>query len=563
VTKKLEAKIEEVPFEEAEYCVFDFETTGVSARTDKVIEIGMVRVKNGKIVDTFSSFINPGRPVPYYITKITGITTADTEDAPYFEEVFQRIREFMGDTVLTAHNLSFDYSFLKNECINSGNDLPQNEAICTLKIARKLYPEIPSKSLGSLVKHFNIRHRDVHRGLGDATATAKVLLRMFPQLREDHGLDSISDLIRFQRNSEIAARPFSMIKKKLLDDIQNLPDDPGVYLFKNAKGDPIYIGKGKSLKERLRNHFSSNAVRKSKEIVRKASSLSFHKTNSELTALIAEAELIKTHYPKHNTLLKKYPNSYFVKLTSTENYPGVSVSTDFSFDGDDYYGPYPNRDTAAAIKEIIDKTYRLRECGEKEFLKRRKCYLADIERCFAPCIAGGLKEQYLNEARRVNEFLCGQNQDAVDRLLNRMKDLSAKQKYEEAAQVRDVVNSILSQLHRSSILAEPINKAKVMIEIGGTIKNDYLLLLEGKIVIRDYFLDPKNRFEDAIEEFYAGSGQLFKELGEKDLETLKITLSWLVRNRNNIKVHYLKDFSDPREIGLKMIFNKNRSRELQ
>ena len=554
MAKKNETKIEEVPFDEAEYCVFDFETTGVSPRTDKVIEIGMVKLNRGKIVDTFSTFINPGRPVPYYITQITGITSADTQDAPYFEEVYYKIQEFMGDTVLAAHNLNFDYSFLKHECANIGSELPRNSAICTLRLARKLYPHLPSKSLGNLVKQLKIRHRDVHRGLGDATATAKVLMRMFSKLKEEHGLNSISELIDFQRTGEISGAPFRIIKKKLLEDIQNLPEDPGVYLFKNSKEEPVYIGKAKSLKERLRNHFANTAIRKSKEIVRKSSSLSFHKTNSELTALLAEAELIKQHNPKHNTLLKKYPRSYFIRITASGEYPAVTVSSSFSFDGDDYYGPYPNRDTANAIKEIIDKTYQLRECGDKEFVKKRKCYLADIERCLAPCVSDLLRDQYLIEAKKVNEFLCGQNQTAIDRLLNRMKELSAKQKYEEAAQIRDIVNSILSQLHRSSILAEPINKAKALIEINGPVKNDYLLLLEGKILIKDYFLDPKNRFEDTIEEYYSGSEELFKELAEKDLEMLKITLSWLIRNRNNIKVHYLKNFSNPAEIGSKMIF---------
>ncbi len=165
-----ENKIESIPFEEAEYCVFDFETTGVSARSDKVIEIGMARIKKGKIVDTFSSYINPGRPVPYYITTITGITNFDVEDAPYFEEVFPKIKEFIGDSVLVAHNLGFDIAFLRNECMASENEMIPNEAICTLKLARKLFPALPSKSLGNIVKHFKIRHRDVHRGLGDATA---------------------------------------------------------------------------------------------------------------------------------------------------------------------------------------------------------------------------------------------------------------------------------------------------------------------------------------------------------------------------------------------------------
>jgi len=551
-----EKNITEVPFEEAEYSVFDFETTGTSALRDKVIEIGIVKLRKGKIVDTFSTFINPGRPVPFYITQITGITTDDVQDAPYFDEVFYQIKNFVGDSILAAHNLNFDHSFLKHECINHELEMLPNHAICTLRLARRMYPHFPSKSLGNLVKQLRIRHRDVHRGLGDATATAKILLRMFKQLREEHEIDSISDLISFQKHS-VSTEPYRIIKRKLLDDASDIPNQPGVYFFKNAKGEIIYIGKAKSLRVRLKNYFMSNAMRKSKTIVRKASGLGYQTTNSELTALVAEAELIKTHLPKQNTMLKQYPRSYFIKVSLTKEFPSVEVSSSFDFDGNDYFGPYPNRDTANSLKEIIDKAFRLRECLDKEFAKQRKCYLADIERCLAPCVEKNITADYKEEILRVNEFLSGQNQSAVDRLLNRMKELSTNQKYEEAAQIRDVVQAILDQLNKSSILAEPINKAKVLIEINGSIKNDYMLLLEGKIIFKNYFVDEKDRFEESLNDYFENAIQFCKDLTNKDLEKLRIALSWLVKNKEKIKVHYLKDYQTIESLSTNLLFYKN------
>ena len=550
-----ETKLAEIPFEDAEYAVFDFETTGTSARNDKVIEIGIVKLSKGKVTDTFSSFINPGRPVPFFITQITGITNSDVQDAPYFDEVYYKIKEFIGDSILTAHNLNFDHSFLKHECANYELEFPKNEAICTLRLARRLYPQLPSKSLGNLVKQLRIRHRDVHRGLGDASAAAKILVRMFKLLREEHGVHTVTDLINFQRIT-FSPAPFTMIKKKLIDDLAKVPSDPGVYFFKNAKGEIIYIGKAKSLRERLRSYFLSNALRKSKKIVRQASSLNFNKTNSELTALIAETELVKTHNPRMNTLLKRYPRNYFVKASVTKKYSSVEVTSSFDFDGNNYYGPYANRDTANSLKEIIDKTFQLRECSDKELKKGKKCYLADIERCFAPCISKDIESLYGEELERVNEFLCGQNQSAVDRLLNRMKELSSKQKYEEAAQIRDIVQLILDQLNRSSILAEPINKANVLIEVNGPVKNDFMLLLEGKIVFKDYFVGEKENFDDSLQDYFDGTIQSFKEISEKDLERLKISLSWLVRNREKIKVHYLKNYQSSSELAAQLIFQR-------
>lgn len=551
---KDETPIKEIPFEKADFSVFDFETTGTSPRTDRVIEIGIVKIRNGKTVDTFQSYINPGRHVPYYITSLTGITTSDVENAPYFDEVYAKIKDFVDNSVLVAHNLNFDYSFLKNECSNTNSPMLENAAVCTLRLAKRLYPEFSSRSLGSLVKNLKIRHRNVHRGLGDAAATAKVLLKMFKPLREEHSIDTISDLIHFQNIP--SGTQYKVIKKKLVEAYSSVPEDPGIYFFKNAKNEIIYIGKAKSLKSRVSNYFVSNAPRKPREIVRKADSLGFLVTNSELTALLSEAEMIKKQNPRLNTLLKRYSNNYFLKLSAADNFTSVKVATSFEFDGNDYYGPYPNRETVNAIKEIIDKTYQLRECDDKEFAKGRKCYLADIERCLAPCVDTNIKNTYEDELQKVHEFLRGQNQSAVNRLLNKMKELGERQKFEEAAQVRDTINAIFKQLHRASILAEPVNKANALIEISGTKNNDYVLLLEGKMFIKNFIIDEKDYFDDALENYFSATIQLIKELNEKDLERLKISLSWFVKNRSRIKIHYLKDYNSIEELAKNFLFIK-------
>jgi len=550
---KKDKKIIEIPFEDADYCVFDFETTGMSARTDKVIDIGIVKIHKGKITETFSSFINPGRHIPYFITSLTGITNSDVEDAPYFEDVFNSIKSFIENSILVAHNLSFDYNFLKNECASANLEMPANEAICTLKLAKKLYPHLPSKSLGNLIKTFKIKHRNVHRGLGDATATAKLFIKMHATLREDHDIETVSDLVRFQ--SLPSSISYKIIKKKLADDYSGVPNDPGVYFFKNTKDEVIYIGKAKSLKQRVSNYFTNSTPRKTKKIVQRASRLGFRVTNTELTALLAEAELIKQKDPNFNTLLKSYSRNYFIKITTTEKFPRIEVTTKFDFDGNEYYGPYPNRLTATSIKEIIDKTFQMRECTDKALKKRKKCYLADIERCYAPCIAD-VYIQYKNELGKVFEFLSGHNQSAVDRLLLKMKEYSEKQKYEEAANTRDIINSIFKQLNKASILSEPINKANALIEIQGAKENDYLLLLEGKPFIKNFFPDEKDLFDDALSSFFDGTIKLFKELSEKDLERLKISLSWLVKNKTRIKIHYLKDYASIEKLAANFLFMK-------
>ncbi|MDF1611855.1 exonuclease domain-containing protein [Stygiobacter electus] len=548
---KKEIEIKEIPFEEAEYSVFDFETTGTSAKFENVIQIGIVRIKNKKIVDTFSSYINPGKPIPYFITTLTGITNSDVENAPYFDEVYQKIKNFVSNSVLVAHNLSFDFSFLKYECLRFNLKILDNPAICTLKLAKRIFPDLQSKSLGSLVKFLKIKHRDVHTGLGDATATAKVFLRMFEQLKSNFDIYTVDDLIKVQSFSS-NAKSFRIIKKNLVEDFLQIPDLPGVYFFKDARDKIIYIGKAKSLKERVKNYFSNNAVRKAKKIVQQASKLDFIITNSELSALIAETELIKVHNPKFNVLLKKYPNNYFIRINKN-NIAKVEPATKFEFDGNDYFGPYPNRLIVHKLKDIIDQTFQIRECNDKELKKKRKCYLYDIKRCLAPCINYEFSS-YNEELEKIYDFLNGNNQSAVNRLLLKMKLLSEQKKYEEAAEIRDLVQNILNQIHKTSILSEPLNKAKVLIEIDSHPKSDFLLLIDGKVFIKNFFLENKNDFDYAIDDYFSGTISINESINETNLERLKISLTWLLKNKTRIKIHYLRNYKTKEELAMNLFY---------
>ncbi|MEE9430032.1 MAG: exonuclease domain-containing protein [Melioribacteraceae bacterium] len=546
-------KNKEITFSDVTYSVIDFETTGTSPNKSRAIEIGIVRVENLKITETFQSLFNPGVYIPPFISQLTGIENDDLFDAPKFEDLSQNIKEFIDGSILVGHNLQFDFAFLKSEFEQADILLPKMEQVCTLKLSRRLFPELKSKALGNMARHLRIRHKNVHRALGDATVTAKILLKLITKLKEEHNSESLFDLVAFQ-NTPSVSKSFRLVKKKLIGDLASLSDKPGVYFFKDAKDKIVYIGKAKNLKKRVKNYFSSSASRKAKKIARKANRLGFAETNSELAALVLEAELIKIHKPQFNTLLKRYSQNYFIRAKNTHTFPDVKVTSNFDFDGNDYFGPYSNRITANSLKEIVDKTYALRECTDKEFAKGKKCYLLDIKRCTGPCIDKENMEEYKSEIENVYEFLEGKNQQAVNRLLNRMKDLSERKKYEEAAEVRDTVNLILNQLTRSSILAEPINKANALIEINGSFKTDYVLFLEGKVFLKDYYLKEQDFFDVALEDYFENTIHLLAGMEDKDLEKIKISLSWLVKNRTQVKIHYLKDYKSKDELFVKLKF---------
>lgn len=543
------------------FTVVDVETTGLSARNERVIEIALVKVDNLKIVEKFSTLINPQRQIPSFISMLTGITNSDVKNAPLFHQIYPVLLEKTESSVLCGHNLQFDLSFLRNEVQLIGEDFNPSHTLCTLKLARKLFPHLKSRSLTPLAYHLNIKNKNSHRALGDAETTAKVLIKLLKQLKENEGIDSLDELLAYQ--SGLKSFQSLKIKQELQNDFYSLPNAPGIYYFLNSKNEIIYIGKAKSLRERVKSYFSPTADKKVRKIIRQAKRLHHIITNSELTALIAEAESIKVKNPKHNKMLKGYGNKYFIKVLNIKSAPHLDITNKFDFDGCDYFGLYHSKRDAQKIVDFINKTFAIRECSDKEFLKSQPCFLYDIQRCTAPCIEIGFNIQKHNqELEEVYRFLNGENQNAMNRLLNKMKYYSSQQMYEKAAETKHLIDFLLEEIHKSSLLSEPINKAKVLIEIISTMGNDYLILFNGKVFIKGYLYDNKNKFEEIIDDYYARTIFNDELPTEEDLEKLKIVLQWLIKNRNRVKVFYLKNYNSKQELFNEISANDNSEKSI-
>ena len=551
--------ISKIPFDKAEFSVLDVETTGLTARYNGIIEIGIVKVKGLKITDRYSTLINPGRQIPFYITQFTGITDDDTFNAPLFEEVADGITEFISDSVVTAHNLSFDRSFLNKEYLLIGKEKPDNPQLCTLRLSKRLYPELRSRSLASLSYHLKVKLINAHRALPDAEATAQILIRMLKNLKRNDDVKTLSDLLSLQvipSQKETKIR----ISKHLKEDVYSLPEAPGVYYFLNSKGKVIYIGKAKSLSKRVRSYFLLTAQRKAKKIIKQTKRIKYEVTNSELTALLSEAELIKLINPRHNYQLKQYGNKYFLRVNRNHPYPDIEISNKFDFDGNDYFGLFVTKKKAEVIYEVIKKAFTLRECSNQEFLKSKRCFLAEIERCTAPCELKD-KEIYQDELDKAYEFLYGKNQNILNRLLNKMKFYSEKQKYEKAGEIKELIDLVLAQTHKTSILKEPVNSANVLFQVSERFGTDYILMTEGKIFIKEYKVTKNNGFDEAIEDYFSGTIYTKPLPSEEDLEKMKITLNWIVKNRNNVRAFYLKDYADKNGLFMKINLSSGNSKE--
>ncbi|MEX1054642.1 MAG: exonuclease domain-containing protein, partial [Rhodothermales bacterium] len=288
---------------EASFVIVDTETTGSNSSNDRIIEVGAVRVQSGQIVDRFQQLINPECAVPRRITWITGISTAMVFDKPAIKEVMPRFADFLGASVFVAHNLAFDLGFVNGELLRLESNPITNHTLCTLRLARRLLPELRSKSLASLTDFYKIRVQRRHRALEDAEATAEVFLRFLDHLDLEFGAAKLSDVLGFQyrRYGEIkqATRHVTHIRENVLS---MLPENPGVYFMKDSRHRTIYVGKALNLRNRVRSYFTSieghpGRIRK---MVKSVRNVEWQETNSELEALLLESQLIKKLKPTYN-----------------------------------------------------------------------------------------------------------------------------------------------------------------------------------------------------------------------------------------------------------------------
>ncbi len=181
------------------FTIVDIETTGLSAYYHKITEIAALKYKEGKVINEFSTLINPETPIPRFITRLTGIDNEMVKDSPKIDEVIPKFHSFIGDSSFIAHNATFDYKFLDYALESSTGANLNNHKICTCKLARRLLPELPSKKLSNLCEHFNIKNDEAHRAKGDAMATARIFHNFLLMMRKKEIHDT-EDILKFQKS---------------------------------------------------------------------------------------------------------------------------------------------------------------------------------------------------------------------------------------------------------------------------------------------------------------------------------------------------------------------------
>lgn len=284
------------------YSIIDIETTGGSARANKITEVAIINIDETEtgteVVGQYRSLIFPERSIPAQIQYLTGITDEMVADAPKFYEIAKKIVELTEGRIFVAHNVHFDYNFIQNEFRDLGYQF-KRELLCTVRLARKILPGHPSYSLGKLCERVGIEIKNRHRAMGDAEATVE-LFKMILKANSANKSVGFSEVYN-GLNAKVNFPPYFDEKS-----YENLPGAPGVYYLWDKHEQLLYIGKAKNIKKRVRQHFDVKSSR-TKEFAFKnnIAQITFQKTGNELAALLLEAHEIKARSPLFNRALRR------------------------------------------------------------------------------------------------------------------------------------------------------------------------------------------------------------------------------------------------------------------
>lgn len=363
----------------------DLETTGGSYRNSRVLEVAAIRYENGEVTQEFSTLINPETYIPASITTLTGIAANDVVDAPLFSDIADELLEVMNGAVFVAHNVRFDYTFLKHEFAMVGiNFLPK--LLCTVRLSRALYKQEKGHSLAKLIARFNIPVLERHRALDDARAMMHFTELAFDQ----HGPELFNAAVAHQLKTQYLPPNLD------ITELHNIGNVPGVYIFKDDANQPLYVGKSVSLKKRILSHFQDVSSREVKisQLVHHVETIP---TGSELAALVLESKLVKELQPIHNRLLRRISSYALLVRVDNADYASLQIkqgNIENDTDISQIYGLYETRTKAKKRIEELTRTFEL--CPKLMGIEKGSgaCFSYALGRCKGACIGEESAESY-------------------------------------------------------------------------------------------------------------------------------------------------------------------------
>jgi DNA polymerase-3 subunit epsilon len=445
------------PLADVTFCVIDLETTGGAPNTDRITEIGAVKVRGGEFLGTFQTMINPGQAIPPIITVLTGITDSMVAKAPRVESVLPSLLEFIGGSVIVGHNVGFDIGFLNAALAHASRPPLPRTIIDTCALARRLVrDEVPNCKLGTLSERFRLDHRPTHRALDDALATTD-LLHLLIERASAFGVTGLDDLVALPK---IGSHP-QAAKLRHTDD---LPRCPGVYLFHGHRDEVLYIGKATNLRQRVRSYFGAGeSRRKVGNLLREVHRISHITTPDPVTAAVVELRLLQRHLPRYNRQFTTAAKYCYVKLSTEEAFPRLSIAKEPTGRGT-YLGPMSSRAAAQLVIEAVQSAIPLRRCTQR--IGRRggvidglaPCTAAQLGVASCPCSGTTSADAYARIAAEALLAITRHPELVLGPLQARMAELAGSLRFEEAAAVRDRAAAFAGAVRRQR-LAEGLRGA--------------------------------------------------------------------------------------------------------
>ncbi len=528
-----------VPLPEVTFVVVDIETTGGIPGQHAITEIGAVKVQGGRIVDRFETLVNPEQDIPPFIQGLTGITPDMVKDAPVIKDVMPRFWDFLGDGVFVAHHVPFDFRFLSavtKSLLGEGLDNPQ---LCTCRLAKKLLPELRKKNLDSVTQYFKIEIKQRHRAMGDAEATALVLLEFLKTLEAD-GLTTLAKVLDYQKRG---GKRYANFKIPFPEHrVSSFSQQPGVYLMRDEKGDILYIGKAKNLRKRLQSYFTNLLRQPSKvqELMHQVVDIETRVLGSELEALLEEAHLIKLHQPYYNRQIKNFKAFPFLKITVHDAFPQLTVVSDIDDDDALFFGPYQRKRHLATMVESLSRIFQLRTCSDVTYKKHHRqgasCIFHQIGRCSAPCIGEISRQDYREQVDGIINFLEGRVSDLTERMIQLRDYFSETMNFEKAKIIQDRLLELLKIQANTQYLTQAVHQNHLLIVLPDREPPRRLLLYVYKgRPIQKHVFDPRSDSVDAVLERVQLLQKMLQSkienkrdvIQQRELEEIRIIAHWL------------------------------------
>ena len=439
-----------IPLHDVEFCIIDLETTGGSHEYHSITEIGAVKYRGGIEIDRFTTLVNPGCAIPPFITVLTGITNTMVATAPPIEDTLQPLLNFIGTSVLVAHNARFDIGFINAALLMHDYEPLPNRVLDTVGLARRIVgAEVKNCKLSTLASSFNFPHQPSHRAINDVLATGD-LLHLLIERAAGFG---IFDLDEFAAMSKIWSHPQASKLKLTVD----LPRTPGIYLFVDNRGDVLYVGKATNIRSRVRSYFgTADTRRKVGSLLKLMHAIHYVSTPDVLTAEVLELRMISKLRPRYNFAGTRSAKYCYVRLTLGEQWPRLTITTRVTATSTDLYlGPISTRSIAREVVDAIESVVPLRRCTVRMGRNYRApddapmCSAAQLGLAHCPCSGTADPTSYALEVQRVVAAMQGNAQPIIDFLTDKMNKHSQAQRFEEAGFVLNRIEALQSVLLRT------------------------------------------------------------------------------------------------------------------